>query len=771
MHLLPYPQEITKKTGAFTLHKHTLFISRSAAQLPAVKHALKKLCADYMLSVEKNDADNFFMSIGNPQSTARSPKKPEAYALNVDQQGVSLHGYDSDGIFWALTTLRQLLNDSGQAPALEIKDFPAYGLRYHHDDISRKQISTLKDFKRIIRHLSQFKIKYYTLYMEDVLFLKSNPDIGKDRGRIMPNEIKAMHAEAKNYNVTIFPTYSLMGHQENLLQHPQYRKYAKEVTQNPSAYDPRKKTLRPYLKKIIADVCESFPDAPYFHACFDEVIGLPTHIIIDHANWCAQEIAKHGKKMMMWIDMFKDHNAIADMKNLDPNILFVEWSYCKPGPCIDEYIKHEYNIIGLAGYSNWCKFLPDVTESQNNINHWAKTMKRLKGPGFGSSMWGDDGYENSRDLSWNLFAYMGEVTWLGKKGPAQFQKRFQSIFYGAPDITLTRVVEEKAPARTINPRVLWNYFRQSTTHLIRLIAHDKKLLAKIQADKKTLQSCLPLIDRAIRHAKRESTQIIHYRVAVKRELLILNRMLLANRIRNGLSGTALKKAVTIALSDTKAVARSYRSAWLQNNKVPNIEVSLAVYDDICADLNALLETVPSKSMYTEISLDSHYNNFTPEVAGIPIGRHVINDVTFNFAPQDVTHCSIAAGKSVSIALDGGTLSDLHIIYGGQIDVGISKNYIRLELFNGHKKVYNEVLKSTDDLCHWWSPLGEHIWGGGGFVLVNKKRNQLALLCQNNRGLMHLSNFPFKKGLTADRLQISNVCTDQPFELLALTTSP
>ena len=82
------------------------------------------------------------------------------------------------------------------------------------------KISKPEDFERIVRHLSRFKVNYYTPYMEDTLHIKSFPDAGAGRGKLMPNEARALVEEGARHNVQIMPTYSLMGHQENLLSLP-----------------------------------------------------------------------------------------------------------------------------------------------------------------------------------------------------------------------------------------------------------------------------------------------------------------------------------------------------------------------------------------------------------------------------------------------------------------------------------------------------------------------------------------------------------------------
>ncbi|MCX7936022.1 MAG: beta-N-acetylhexosaminidase, partial [Planctomycetota bacterium] len=288
----------------------------------------------------------FSIRIGSPRCDApEAPAKPEGYTLITEPHGIWLRGYDRDGLFWGLITLQQLFNQRRSAPCAVIKDWPAFPFRMHHDDISRKQISTADDFCRIIQILSYFKIRYYTLYIEDMLHLPSHPDIGRGRGKLMPGEIRKILAAAQRHNIIVFPTYSLIGHQENLLALPRYRRYAREVFQGPSSYDVAKPIFRPFLRQVIRDVCAAFPDAPYFHAGFDEVIGLSKDEVIAHANWCCEEISRYGKTMLMWVDMFKNHFGLEALQALDRRIILVEWNYHgRQGP---EEIAPRYARLGL----------------------------------------------------------------------------------------------------------------------------------------------------------------------------------------------------------------------------------------------------------------------------------------------------------------------------------------------------------------------------------------------------------------------------------------
>ncbi len=756
MHIVPYPQSLTRNDGHFNLAAGTaVIISKQAAQSVCIRHALK--CLNLQTTVSKEQGD-WVLSIGDYRGkTSKLKNKPEAYTLDCDKTGAQIHAADKDGLFWALTTVQQILNGTRKLQSLRMSDYPAQNLRYHHDDISRKQVSKLADFKRILRHLSQFKIKYYTPYMEDMLFLKSYPDIGEGRGRLEANEIAAMHKEAEKYNITIFPTYSLIGHQENLLQLKKYRKYAQEVFQEPSSYDPRKKILRPYLLKIIDDVCALFPDSPYFHACFDEIQGLPTAVIIKHANWCAAELQKRGKKMLMWIDMFKNHNAISAMDKLHKNIIPVEWNYDRPGNEIDAYQKIKRPVTGLAGYNNWCAFLPDFTRGKNNITGWTKTIKKLGSDGLGCSMWGDNGYENARDLCWNLYAFLGECAWRGTVGPKNFEQRFQTQFYGKAITPLQKLIETELPKRQISARQLWQLFRYPLSGLQRSVHNDPKLIDQARQQLTVYKRALILCSQARKQCLREAAHIDHFVVGILREQLVLKRLLLAQRMNTGMRTETLATALKQLRKDISSCKKAYQKAWLRHNKRENIDVSLAVYtflDSDCVDSLRMHKQAKKKvtTRYQAIDLNLACNANMNGVYGVPIGYHSLDQIPFQFPDVHHTHVAIEPQASLDISLNGKDLTDLHLIYGGQTSHDKKpKKCLRIKLYQGARCIFNEQLKSIEDICCWWAPRGDHMWAGGGLKYVNQKRTSYAYDCRNFHGLLHLQHFQLPRHCEADRL--------------------
>jgi hypothetical protein len=93
----------------------------------------------------------------------------EGYIVHINSDGVVVAAVTETGLFYGAQTLIQLIRSSPSAlPALTIWDWPLMDIRGVSDDISRGQVSTLDNFKKIIRVLASYKINVYMPYIEDM---------------------------------------------------------------------------------------------------------------------------------------------------------------------------------------------------------------------------------------------------------------------------------------------------------------------------------------------------------------------------------------------------------------------------------------------------------------------------------------------------------------------------------------------------------------------------------------------------------------------------
>ena len=142
--------------------------------------------------------------------------RTESFSL-PNRSRVYLHG---------VMSLLQIIEEKGRSTIVSggtIRDFPAEKIRGITDDISRGQVSTLDNFKEIVRTIARYKMNVYSPYIEDLFQFSKYPDIGKGRGALSPAECKELDAYAKKYFVEIIPIFETLGHWENILLQPKYR--------------------------------------------------------------------------------------------------------------------------------------------------------------------------------------------------------------------------------------------------------------------------------------------------------------------------------------------------------------------------------------------------------------------------------------------------------------------------------------------------------------------------------------------------------------------
>ncbi|MFN8318379.1 MAG: family 20 glycosylhydrolase [Saprospiraceae bacterium] len=253
-------------------------------------------------------------------------KKPEAYQIKVNEDGLTIASHDASGMFRGVVTALQLLPNKFRhdfkMPYCTIKDEPVFGWRGLMLDVSRHFFS-VEDVKRFIDRMALYKFNVFHWHLTDDegwrIEIKAYPQLtskgawrvartGKFGTRPAPKseeptpyggfytqeEIKEVVDYAKSRHITVVPEIDVPGHSMALLAaFPELctKKEAKMVScgfkfaewygngtfkmlvenmLNPS--DPR---VYEVLDTIFGEVAELFP-GEYIHAGGDEC---------DHSYW------------------------------------------------------------------------------------------------------------------------------------------------------------------------------------------------------------------------------------------------------------------------------------------------------------------------------------------------------------------------------------------------------------------------------------------------------------------------------------------------------
>ncbi|MCH5232093.1 MAG: beta-N-acetylglucosaminidase domain-containing protein [Muribaculaceae bacterium] len=162
----PTPQEMAVNTAKSISIGKGFNISKSSVALPDLKEEMS------FLNLPVN---NQGIALNITQNSAKAEKEgvkniAGAYKLTVGNKGVDILSYDSDGTFYALQTLKQILEspvaEKGKIPYLSIKDYPDLPIRgtvegFYGNPWSHETRLSLIDF------LGKNKMNYYVYGPKD----------------------------------------------------------------------------------------------------------------------------------------------------------------------------------------------------------------------------------------------------------------------------------------------------------------------------------------------------------------------------------------------------------------------------------------------------------------------------------------------------------------------------------------------------------------------------------------------------------------------------
>lgn len=166
-HLIPKPISMTPGDGAFKLKSGMTIAADSALQPAAIylAEALQK-SSTLQLDPAKNGSTtraNITLSLGLPNDN------PEAYALTVDKEGITIQGASTRGVLMGIATLRQLVpvdpTDS-RIPYVTITDQPRFDWRGMHLDVSR-HFYTADQVKDFLDLMATYKLNKFHWHLTD----------------------------------------------------------------------------------------------------------------------------------------------------------------------------------------------------------------------------------------------------------------------------------------------------------------------------------------------------------------------------------------------------------------------------------------------------------------------------------------------------------------------------------------------------------------------------------------------------------------------------
>ena len=349
----------------------------------------------------------------------------EEYKLTVSKDGILITASAPNGAYYALVTLAQLFRlNNGEICLLEIDDKPTMPLRGISDDISRGQVSTLQNFKDIIRRMSYVKCNVYMPYTEDTFAFKKHPESGKYSDPVPQEEWREIIEYAKDYYITVIPIFNTIGHWDKNAKLEYFYPYVIKDNDDPdgapcTSVDVRKPEAQQMIYDMLDEFVEVFGQSGAIHVGGDEV-GDYTRLFAkdlagqyynEHFNRVYAYLKSKGIQTYMYSDMYTplygDYALGIDyIDNMPDDMNFVFWDYaCRADyPNIRNLIARKKKFCLSPATYTWNRMLPQHYVSWLNTKLLAQHGSE-NARGVIMSAWCDGGL-TLREENW-LGIYVG----------------------------------------------------------------------------------------------------------------------------------------------------------------------------------------------------------------------------------------------------------------------------------------------------------------------------------------------------------------------------
>lgn len=275
-----------------------------------------------------------------PRSRAGTPpsgETRESYTLSVEESSIALTGADSDGLFWGIQTLTQLLEDSPTLLCLEIHDAPALAVRGVHLDL-KGGTPTIEYLHSVVDRLSSLKINTVMVEYEDKLRYDRHPAIAS-QSAFSKDEIRNFVEHARELHVEVMPLLQCLGHVEYILKRPEYAAY-RESADHVQQWCPENPATFELFTGLADELLELHPHSLYFHIGGDEarqigecpecaarVAKVGRHrFYLEWVKRICEYVISRGKIPVLWDDMLARHEPEL-IDELPAEAILMYWNY------------------------------------------------------------------------------------------------------------------------------------------------------------------------------------------------------------------------------------------------------------------------------------------------------------------------------------------------------------------------------------------------------------------------------------------------------------
>lgn len=376
----------------------------------------------------------------------------EAYLLVVTEQGIKICSKTDVGAFYAVMTLKQLVNKEGIVNCCEISDNPDLKIRGFMMDISRAKVPTLDTIKKVIDLLSSLKYNHLELYVEG-FSLESTKYLEtiKDGNYLTFAEYEELEDYAYEHFIDLVPNENGFGHMQDWLQLDEL-KHLSEVDdlfemwgskRTSSTLDVTNPESIEFVKSLYDDFLPH-TKSKYFNMNFDEPFELGHgkskeyvenvgigNAFVDYFMKLYDHVKTYDKIPMIWGDVLLKHpDAI---KRLPKDVIFIDWGYNVDYP----YHKNlkllsdlDIKFMSAPATSTWGVITSRYLEMVTTIRNACFYTRAYGGEGMLLTDWGDLGHLQYLPYSYPGIIYGAMCSWNIDNSPEYLIKDVLSNMVG-----------------------------------------------------------------------------------------------------------------------------------------------------------------------------------------------------------------------------------------------------------------------------------------------------------------------------------------------------
>lgn len=426
--LLPAPRSIELTGGSYALADRRLVVIDAAQPQAILFSALALLDAVH-------DAYGFDWQMGASTAvpaelvavTLRlAPARlqhAQGYRLTISGDGVVAEAHDPAGVYYAVCTLRQLLQQSDASlPCLVIEDWPDFPARGVMLDISRDRVPTMETLFGLVDMLSSWKVNQLQLYTEHSFAYRNHPEAWAMASPMTGDEILQLDAYCRERYVELVPNQNSFGHMERWFLHPQYAALSEGVEPNMTlcATDPGSLS---FVAGLFDELLPHFSSRLFNVGCDETQVGQGRskaeserlgagRVYLNFLLSIYREVTKRGFTMMFWGDIIMKHPEL--IPELPKDMIALEWGYSANHPFAEHGAQFAASGIPFyvcSGTSTWGTLSGHSDKAlANNLNAAENGLKN-GAIGFLITDWGDRGHSQMLPISFLPFAAGAAYSW------------------------------------------------------------------------------------------------------------------------------------------------------------------------------------------------------------------------------------------------------------------------------------------------------------------------------------------------------------------------